>query len=176
MANQQRYVLKFILQIGDFVYVQWWKNVCVAQGMCVIPLFHITCYWSVMLNHTNMLAEIRYHDDSRLMSRSGIDIQKYASHSVHSAATSKTKENLVHFVWKTSYRTGWWNVRTFARFYNKKVELGTYRMESFNNWLAFLPHYSIKNSFKIEQNSLSNKEFKELNKTWLSRCLIQFFE
>lgn len=63
-----------------------------------------------------------------VMSRSGIDIQKYGSHSVRSAATSKAKGNSVPMK-DILQKAGWSNVKTFAKFYDRKIETNVERFQ-----------------------------------------------
>ena len=50
-----------------------------------------------------------------------IDIQKYGSHSVRSAATSKAKGNSVPMK-DILQKAGWSNLKTFAKFYDRNIE------------------------------------------------------
>ena len=54
------------------------------------------------------------------MELSGIDIQKYSTHSTRSAATSKAKS--VAMLLKTLQNVGWKSEKTFAQHYNKQIE------------------------------------------------------
>lgn len=56
-----------------------------------------------------------------VMSRAGIDVQKYSSHSVRSAAVSKANVNAVP-VDNILKVAGWSNAKTFAKFYKKPIE------------------------------------------------------
>lgn len=57
-----------------------------------------------------------------VMCRSGIDMNTYSSHSIRSACVSKAYKNLIP-VDKIMMRAGWTNANTFAKFYNKPIEL-----------------------------------------------------
>ena len=53
------------------------------------------------------------------MTRGGIDVKKFSSHSVRSAAVSKASAKFVS-VDKVLKVAGWSNAKTFAKFYKKK--------------------------------------------------------
>ena len=55
-----------------------------------------------------------------VLSRSGIDTKIFGSHSVRSASTSKAKINAVPLE-SILQKAGWSNVKTFAKFYDKKI-------------------------------------------------------
>lgn len=56
-----------------------------------------------------------------VMSRSGIDVNKFSSHSIRGASTSKAHANLVPIdnILKVA---GWSNAETFAKFYKKPID------------------------------------------------------
>jgi hypothetical protein len=56
-----------------------------------------------------------------VLARVKIDTSIYKAHSVRSASVSKAKENLMP-VSKILSKAGWSNSKTFARFYDKKIE------------------------------------------------------
>jgi hypothetical protein len=55
-----------------------------------------------------------------ILNRSGINTKIFGSHSVRSASTSKAKSNTVP-IDETLKKAGWSNVKTFAKFYDKKI-------------------------------------------------------
>lgn len=63
-----------------------------------------------------------------VMLRSGIDVQKYGSHSIRSAASSKAKTNSVPIT-DILAKAGWSNVKTFAKFYDRPVERSADRFQ-----------------------------------------------
>ena len=56
-----------------------------------------------------------------VMTRGGIDVKKFSSHSVRSAAVSKASAKFVS-VDKVLKVAGWSNAKTFAKFYKKPIE------------------------------------------------------
>lgn len=63
-----------------------------------------------------------------VMCRSNIDVKKYGSHSVRSAATSKAKCSSVP-VKDILQKAGWSNVNTFAKFYDRDIESSADRFQ-----------------------------------------------
>ena len=55
-----------------------------------------------------------------ILHRAGIDIKQFGAHSVRSASTSKAKLNNVS-ISDIVDRAGWYNVKTFASFYDKRI-------------------------------------------------------
>ena len=55
-----------------------------------------------------------------ILNRSGINTKVFGSHSVRSASTSKTKSNAIP-IDEILKKAGWSNVKTFAKFYDKKI-------------------------------------------------------
>lgn len=74
-----------------------------------------------MLNLTRQLVKVLLSRWLKtIMSKAGIDITKFSSHSVRAASVSKAKlymsvENIVKSV-------GWSNANTFAKFYDKPIQ------------------------------------------------------
>lgn len=60
-----------------------------------------------------------------VMTRAGIDTSIYKSHSVRSASTSKAKTNFVP-ISNILKKAGWSNSKTFAKFYDRKIEKDSY--------------------------------------------------
>ena len=56
-----------------------------------------------------------------VMSKAGIDVKKYCVHSIRSASASKAKSSLVPMD-DILNSVGWSNARTFAKYYDKKIE------------------------------------------------------
>ena len=55
-----------------------------------------------------------------ILNRSGINTKVFGSHSVRSTSTSKTKSNAIP-IDEILKKAGWSNVKTFAKFYDKKI-------------------------------------------------------
>jgi hypothetical protein len=55
-----------------------------------------------------------------ILNRSGISTKIFGSHSIRSASTSKAKYNAVP-IDEILKKAGWSNVKTFAKFYDKKI-------------------------------------------------------
>jgi hypothetical protein len=55
-----------------------------------------------------------------ILNRSGINTKIFGSHSVRSVSTSKAKSNAVP-IDEILKKAVWSNVKTFAKFYNKKI-------------------------------------------------------
>ena len=56
-----------------------------------------------------------------VLARAKINTSIYKAHSIRSASVSKAKENLMP-ISKILSKAGWSNVKTFARYYDKKIE------------------------------------------------------
>lgn len=82
-----------------------------------------------MLSLINQSPEIQYHVVKTVMIRANIYISKFGSHSVRSAAVSKAKLNSVPIM-DILQKAGWSNEKTFAKFYNKKINNQEDRFQS----------------------------------------------
>lgn len=142
---------EFVFQLSDSLKQS--RPSCKVATLCfkAYPPDRRLCIYTVLKEYLSRTRHVRNMDNNMLlisyvkpykhvtrdtisrwlktvMSRSGIDVQRYGSHSVRSAATSKAKINSVPMK-DILQKAGWSNVRTFAKFYDKDIESSTDRFQ-----------------------------------------------
>ena len=75
---------------------------------------------SYVKHHKNVTKDTISRWIKVILNRSGINTKIFGSHSVRSASTSKAKSNAVP-IDEILKKAGWSNVKTFAKFYDKKI-------------------------------------------------------